>query len=171
MHTWQVSDLKAELAVLAERLKHEKEKPPVVKENVITKTDTQIAYVPKETIKYIDAKTGREVTEALDGQFDIGRTEFIYTVNGKPGKFTKTDDEKYIFEKNMMKLTQSSQVKLEVEVPTIDKTRHNSVGGWLTNRGGALSFGHSPIANLEIKGIIGIPDPRKLWGGGVEVRF
>lgn len=171
MHTWQVSDLKTEVAVLLEKLKHEKEKLPVIKENVVTRTETQIAYVPKETIKYIDAKTGQEVEEKLDGKFDIGKTEFLYSVNGKLGKFTKTDDEKYVFEKNMMKLNQSSIVKLEVEVPTVDKTKRNSLGGWYTNQGAAISVGHAPTPNLEIKGIVGVPDPRKLYGAGAEIRF
>jgi hypothetical protein len=168
---WQVSDLKKELAVLALQLKHEKEKPPVVKEKLVTETKTEIAYVPKETITYVDPTTGQQVKTGLDGQFELGKTEFIYTVNGRPGKFTKTDDEKYIFDKNMMKLSQTSTVKLDVEVPVVDKTRRNSIGGWYTNQGFAVSVGHAPVANLEIKGIVAVPDPKKLYGGGVEVRF
>ncbi|HMM22955.1 MAG TPA: hypothetical protein PKA10_19775 [Selenomonadales bacterium] len=105
---------------------------PVIVEKVVTQTETQIAYVPKETIKYVDPQTGQEVTQPLDGQFEIGKTDFHYTVNGKPGQFTKADDERYVFDKNMLKLTQTSQVNLAVEVPVIDKTKRNAFGPYLT---------------------------------------
>lgn len=132
MHVWTVSDLREQLAGLAAQLQAEKNKPVQVKETVRTETQTQLAYIPRETIKYIDAKTGQEVTKPLDGQFELGKTEFTYTVNGRPGTFTKTDDEKYVFDKNMLKLNQSSSVTLTVDVPTIDKTRRNAIGPYVT---------------------------------------
>lgn len=171
MHTWQVSDLKAELAAMALKLKHAEDKPPQVKETVKTVTDTQIAYVPKEVVVYKDPVTGQVSNKPLDAKMTFEKPEFYLTVNGKPGKFTKTDDEKYVFEKNMMQLNQSSTVKLEVEVPTIDKTKRHSLGGWYTNQGAAISVGYAPTPYLEIKGLVGVPDPKKLVGGGLEVRF
>ncbi|HMM21126.1 MAG TPA: hypothetical protein PKA10_10330 [Selenomonadales bacterium] len=171
MHSWQVSDLRKELAVLNLQLKQEKEKPPVVQEKVLTRTETQLAYVPKETIKYVDPRTGQEVEQKLDGQFEIGRTEFNYTVNGRPGTLVKADNEKYVFDKNMLKLTQTSTVKLDVEVPTIDRTRRHSIGAWYTNEGWLLSAGHAPGPNFEIKALLAVPEPKKLYGGGVEFRF
>jgi len=119
----------------------EKAKPPVVKETVKTVTDTKLQYVAGETV-YLPGKDilipGASVTPVskdipgavatkLDGKFDIGKSNFIYMVNGKVGQFTKTDDEKYLFDKNMMDLKQTSTIKIQAEIPTIDLTRHNVI--------------------------------------------
>ena len=65
----------------------------------------------------------------LDGKFTFNKPNFIYMVNGKVGKFTKTDDEKFIFKKNMMDLKQTSTITIQAEIPTIDLTRHNVITG------------------------------------------
>lgn len=74
MHSWYVSDLKELLASTKERLNYteqllyrEIQKPPIVQTE--TKTITELAYVPKETIIYKDATTG-EVT-AVPEKTDI----------------------------------------------------------------------------------------------------
>ncbi|MDR7865178.1 MAG: hypothetical protein RIN56_00090 [Sporomusaceae bacterium] len=122
MHTWQVSDLRTQLAL-------EKTKPPVVKETVKTETKTQLQYVKGETV-YLPAPTpdNPNATQAtkLDGKFVFEKPEFIYMVNGKPGRFTKADDERFVFDKNMMLLTQATTIRIEAEIPTIDKTRNKT---------------------------------------------
>lgn len=131
---------------------------PIIKENIITKTDTKIAYVPKEVIRYIDQETEQEISQPLDGKFTFNKPEFIYTVNGRLGKFTKTEDEKYIFDKNMMQLTQTSAIKIEAEIPTIDKTRHNSIGIGYGNHGvaGKLDFKNSWVYGDKDTAAVGI---------------
>jgi len=119
----------------------EKAKPPVVKETVKTVTDTKLQYIPGETV-YLPGKdvlipgavvtpvskdTPGAVAAKLDGKFDIGKSNFIYMVNGKVGQFTKTDDEKYLFDKNMMDLKQTSTITIQADIPTIDLTRHNVI--------------------------------------------
>ncbi|GMB00876.1 hypothetical protein [Pelosinus sp. IPA-1] len=123
----------------------EKNKPPVIKETVKTVTDTKIAYVPGETVylpsevrevpvSTVDKNTPGAASTKLDGKFDIGKPDFVYQVNGKVGKFTKTDDEQYIFDKSMLDLKQTSTIKIQAEIPTIDLTRHNvlTVGAMFT---------------------------------------
>ena len=123
----------------------EKNKPPAIKETVKTVTDTKFAYVPGETVylpgevrevpvSTVDKNTPGAVATKLDGKFDIGKPDFVYQMNGKVGKFTKTDDEQYIFDKGMLDLKQISTIKIEAEIPTIDLTRHNvlTVGAMFT---------------------------------------
>lgn len=160
-HTW-TEDLRAKVLSLTHQLQSEKDRPPVIKETVKTITDTQIAYVPKETIIYKDPITGQESKKQLDGKFEIGKQEFIYTVNGKPGKFTRTDDEKYVFERNMMQLTQNSQIHIEAEIPTIDKTKYGAIG-----------------IGIGTHGLAGKLDIREFWlyldkdtkAGGLQYKF
>lgn len=106
--------------------RHTVEKP-VITEKIVTQTDTQIAYVPKEVVKYVNSQ-GQTVTQPLDGKFTFNKPEFVYTVNGKSGKFTRADDERFVFDKNMLQLTQTSVIKIEAEIPTVDKTRYFGVG-------------------------------------------
>lgn len=76
MHSWYISDLRAALASVKEKLNNteqllytERQKPPVVKTE--TKTVTQMAYVPKETIIYRDS-TGQ--TTAVQEKTDVELT-------------------------------------------------------------------------------------------------
>ncbi|EIW17503.1 MULTISPECIES: hypothetical protein [Pelosinus] len=120
----------------------EKNKPPAIKETVKTVTDTKLQYVPGQTV-YLPGEVKEVLVEPvandtpgaipakLDGKFDIGKQKFIYMVNGKVGKFAKTDDEQFVFDKNMIDLKQTSTITMKAEIPTIDLTRHNviTVGG------------------------------------------
>lgn len=124
----------------------EKNKPPTIKETVKTVTDTKISYVPGETVYLsspvmdngavtpVNKDTPGAIPEKLDGKFTFDKPKFIYMVNGKVGKFTKTDDENFLFEKNMMELRQNSTITIQTEIPTVDLTRHNvlTVGAMFT---------------------------------------
>lgn len=165
MHSWYISDLRAELASTKTALNAEKNKPPQIKETVKTVVDTQLAYVPKETIIYKDPEKGPDAQEEqkeLDGKFDFKKPEFFFTVNGRPGKFTKTDNEQYIFDKNMLQLQQSSIIKIEAEIPTIDKTKNGAIGiGYGTN---------GPAAKLDINKVWMYGD-KDTKAGGIQYRF
>lgn len=112
------------------------EKPIIVQGEAKTETKTEIAYIPKETtiIKYIDVATGKEITtqqqEVVDLDAQIGKTEFVVKINDKNAVFHKNDDEKYMFERNKLALSQSSIVTIDAHVQPqkIDETRRWSVG-------------------------------------------
>lgn len=113
---------------------------PVVTEKVVTKTDTQIQYVPKETVKYIDKKTGQEVSgrEATDVQADILPTKVNVKVNGNPYQFGLLQNEQQKFDAGKVLLTQTSQVDFNVKLPTVDKTKYNAIGPLLTTESWGL---------------------------------
>lgn len=135
LHAWQVSDLKAQIEKLEAQLTVEKGKPPQVKETVKTDTITKLQYVPGETI-YLPAPTptnpNATLEEKLDGKFTIGKSTFVYELNGKPGQFTKSDDERYVLDKNMIRLDQSSTVTIKADIPAVDLTRRNAIGPYVT---------------------------------------
>jgi hypothetical protein len=99
---------------------------PIVTEKVKVVTDTQIAYVPKETIIYKDA-AGNTVTEkeATDVKLDADKTKVGVKVNGKDYKFDLLQGENQKFENGKVTMTQSSTVDMDIKIPTIDLTRHN----------------------------------------------
>ncbi len=118
------------------------EKPIYIEGKITGETETQIAYVPKETIieRYIDAETGKEVTkeslEKTDLDATIGKTEFNVKLNGKDVEFQKSDDEKYVFDKNKVALNQSSTITFDATVApqVVDNTKRWGVGvGYGTN--------------------------------------
>ena len=123
-----------------------------------TVTDTQIKYVPGETV-YLSAA---DETAKLDGKFTIDKPNFIYTVNGTPGQFTKADDERYVLDKNMIALTQTSTINIKADIPTIDKTRNGAIGiGYGTN---------GPAIKLDIKKIWLYGD-KDTKAAGIQYRF
>lgn len=112
------------------------EKPIYIEGKITGETETQIAYVPKETIieRYIDAKTGKEVAkeslEKTDLDATVGKTEFNVKLNGKDVEFQKSDDEKYVFDKNKVALNQTSTITFDATVApqVVDNTKRWGVG-------------------------------------------
>ena len=130
---------------------------PEIKTEVKYKTDTktEIVYVPKYI--YPDGST-----EKTDVDVNIGKQELAVKVNGKDFAIQKVDDEKFIFDKNKLQLTQTSRVDLNITVPVIDKTKRweigigaskdggvgmvgfpikKNVGGWIAGRQGDVMIG------------------------------
>ena len=93
---------------------HTVEKQPIYIQGQ-TVTETKLQYVPGEKV-YIPASDGSTTVAKLDGKFDIGKPQFIYSVNGKPGVFTKDDDEQFVFDKNMIALTQTSTINIKADL-------------------------------------------------------
>ena len=189
MHTWQVSGLQVKLAALAAELSatksalttEQQKAPVIISQKGDTVTETKIAYVPKETIIYRDA-AGKEATgtESADLQA-TGKTNFNMLLNGKPVQFTKSDDEKFMFEKNKLTWDQAANVTVNTDIrPMLEeyaRTRaeaersYFSTGGYLSNLGAAVSLGFVPKKNIEYKVIATVPDTSKFRGGGVEWHF
>lgn len=131
--------------------------PPEIKTEIKRDTVTEIVYVPK--VVYKDG-----TVEKTDVNMDIGKQSLAVKVNGKDFEISKTDDEKYVFDKNKLQLTQSSYAELNIKVPTIDKTKrweigighskdgtvgmvgfpiNKTVGGWVAGRKGDVMIGVS----------------------------
>lgn len=100
---------------------------PVTEPKVVTKieykdrTQTQIEYVPK--IIYADGSK-----EKTDVDVQLGKQQLNVKVNNKEIAIQKQDDEKYIFDKNKLQLTQSSTAELNIKIPIIDKTKRWEIG-------------------------------------------
>ena len=154
----------------------EKEKPIYIEGKSTTDTKTQIAYVPKETIieKYINAETGKEVTkeslEKTDLNANIGKTEFNVKLNGKDVQFTKSDDEKYVFDKNKVALNQTNTIIFDATVTpqVVDNTKRWGIGVGYGKNGIAYKLDF-PIGNNNWGGWMYKDDDRK--SGGLSLRF
>lgn len=137
------------------------EKQPITIEGK-TITETKLAYLPGETV-YLPATGQPEgIATKLDGKFDIGKPTFTYMVNNQPGQFTKTDDEAYIFDKNMVQLTQTSTINIKADIPTIDRTKRGAIGIGVSN--------HGLAGTLTIKNIWGYAD-KDTKALGLQYRF
>lgn len=138
--------------------------------NVVTKVEyvdrvqTEIAYVPKETIIY---KDGSSDTEKTDIDMQIGKSELNVKVNGKDFLISKQEDEKYIFDKNKLILSQSSSADLNISVPVVDKTKRWGIGAGIS-KDGAVGFLRFPIRNNVGGWVAGNKETAM---GGLEVSF
>ena len=102
--------------------------------------------------------------EKTDVDLNIGKQELAVKVNGKDFAIQKSDDEKYVFDKNKLQLTQTSRADLNITVPVIDKTKRweigigvsksgavgmvgfplkNNIGGWIAGNNGNIMAGIS----------------------------
>lgn len=149
------------------------EKPVYVQGETVT--ETKIAYVPKETIieKRIDAggnEVKHETVEKTDLQVDIGKTDFTIKVNGQEQTFTMTDDERFMFDKNKLALSQTSRIAVDVNVPPIDKTKRWAVGVGYVDGGDVAYMVDFPIGKSDRLGgwVYGSADEKAV---GVKVRF
>ena len=106
---------------------------PVVHEQIVTKTQTQVEYVPK--VVYVD--NGTTTLEKTDLEIKSPKTELNVTVNGKPITITKTDDEQQVLDKNKLVVTNTSSADLHIEIPIvrIDDTKNWQLGGMVGTDG------------------------------------
>lgn len=124
---------------------------PTVSAGTTTETKTEIVYVPKETIIYKDADGETvEKTEDTDVEINIAKPDLKVKVNGQPFTIEKTDEEKYLFEKNKLQFNQSSSAAMEITVPTIDNTHRWEIGLGISDDG--------PV------GLVGFPIKKHMGG-------
>ena len=171
-HTVTHGDWLTKLHELQNQLTKAENKPPIIKEVVRTQTQTSVEYVPKETVVYRDSKTGRELTdkEIESMNINVRPSDFYFTVNGKPGKFTKTDDERWVFDKNKLMLNQTSTATIDIKVPVIDKTRKWGVGAVVANKGIAPKIEHK-AGIFEIDAFHNFNKDDPFYGGSITVKF
>lgn len=144
------------------------EKPVVTTQEKVV-TQTQVAYVPKETIVYKDAN-GNTVTakESTDVQADIAQPKVGVKVNGKDYKFELLQGETQKFENGKVLMTQTSDIHFKVDLPEA------KVPKWEARIG--TTDGHS----IDAAGVTYYPTKNAgVWvqhqkytnAGGVSVRF
>ncbi|MCQ2581871.1 MAG: hypothetical protein MJ170_02710 [Alphaproteobacteria bacterium] len=142
-------------------------------QKIETKTETKIVYVPKETIKYIDQATGNEIVlqEKTDVEANIGKQTINVKINGKEVEFEKSDDERFVFDKNKIVLDQVSKMAIDINVQPvkIDKTKHWGIGAGYGSKkiGGILTFPIDKKINLD--GWVYYNNEEKK--GGIMIRF
>lgn len=130
---------------------------PEIKTEIKYKNDTktEVVYVPKYI--YTDGSI-----EKTDIDVNVENQELAVKVNGKDFVIQKSDDEKYLFDKNKLQLTQTSRTDINITVPVIDKTKRweigigaskdgavglvgfpvgRNVGGWIAGRHGDIMVG------------------------------
>lgn len=124
---------------------------PTVGADTTTETKTEIVCVPKETIIYKDADGQTvEKTEDTDVEINIAKPDLKVKVNGHPFTIEKTDEEKYLFEKNKLQFNQSSSAAMEITVPTVDNTHRWEIGVGISDDG--------PV------GLVGFPIKKHMGG-------
>lgn len=99
------------------------EKPPIIKTQVETQTQTKIVYVEKDP------------GEKTDLEANVGKQELNVKINGQDAVIKRDDDERFIFDKNKIVLDQHSKASIDIQVPTIDKTKHWGLGAGFGNNG------------------------------------
>ena len=132
------------------------------------KTETAISYRPKPITD--DSKTGKQI-EAPDIDMKIGKPDLKVKVNGAEVNVKKADDEKYVFDKGQLKVTQDSVAEFRVAVDPIDNTKHYGVGIGVTSEGKPAGIVTAPINKKH--GIDGwvTGDADKNVAGGLMIRF
>lgn len=127
-----------------------------LKAKIHTETKTVVRYVEKESPKDADV------------DIRIPKQNLTVKVNGKEQKFTKTDEEKYILEKNKVALEQQSKAAVYIEVPTIDETRKWEIGVGVDKHGKP-----SGMIGFPIKSNVGgwIAGSKSAVMGGIKVHF
>lgn len=131
------------------------EKPKIVQGETKTAVDTQIVYVPKDRVVYVDKETGEQKIEYEKTDLDatIGKQSFSIKLNGKEIDFQKADDERFVFDKNKIALNQTSTITFaaKVEPTVIDDTKHwgLGVGYGSHNKAGLIMFPINKKSNLD----------------------
>ena len=88
-----------------------------------TKTETQIVYVEKDP------------GEKTDLEANVGKQELNVRVNGNDIVIPKKEEERFMFDKNKIFLDQTSKASLDINIPTIDKTKRWGIGAGFGNNG------------------------------------
>lgn len=145
---------------------------PVAGTKVVTRVEyrdkvkTEIAYVPKETVIYkADDGSTKSEPEKTDIEVKLNKPVLNVKVNDKAFVVAKAENEQYLFDKN--KLTLTSSTDLNIKIPVVDKTRRWGIGAGISKDGavGIISF---PLKGNAGGWVAGRADNVI---GGVMVRF
>ena len=98
----------------------------------------------------------------------IPKQSLTVKVNGKEETFQKSDNEKYVLDKNKIALEQQSKASIDIKVPTIDNTRRWELGVGVDKHGQPAGMGGFPL-----KGHVGgwVAGSKSTVMGGIKVHF
>lgn len=144
------------------------EKPVITTQEKVV-TQTQVAYVPKETVVYKDAN-GNTVTakEVTDVQADIAQPKVGVKVNGKDYKFDLLQGETQKFQDGKVLMTQTSDISFKVDLPEAKvpkwEARFGTTNGHSIDSAGATYY---PTKNAGVW----VQHQKDTNAGGISVRF
>lgn len=174
----QIALYKSQTESAEQALEKEKAKPQKIVTE--TKTKTEIAYVPKETIIYKDSVTGETITgkEPIDADLMVHAPRIGVRYNGKvfdlagiSGENAKFEGGKIVGESwTTATLDVTKLVDREVMYRLSEQEKDFSVGGYLTNKGFVGSLG-LVCGSREYKILAKVPKFREFYGAGMEVKF
>jgi len=189
-HTFVASGLEAKLAASLANLEHtqanlaaEKAKPAPLPVHIAGATTQTIAYVDRPI--YIDKATGQQVKDPDDIIATVGPQKLTMKMIGptetRDYTFNKKVGEKWIFDQGQVQWTVNTtldgtmdlrpMMEAYADAKVAANRTHVSLGAYLTNQGAVLSAGWQINKNVEIDGIIAVPDPKKLIGAGGTLHF
>lgn len=168
----ELADAKAEIAWYKDALSEPAGE--VGKVEAKTQVQTEIQYVPKEVIRYIDSSGNTvEALEKTDVQMDVGAPTVTMKYNGKEYEMPGISGETSKFEKGKLVGNVSTQTTLDV-TDLVNKqaaekaaaeAKHFAAGAYATNHGVIGSIGYIN-KNTEIGVITKVTDPTEFWGVG-----
>ena len=132
----------------------------VQNESVTAETKTE----KKTVVRYVEKESPKDA----DVDVTIPKQSLTVKVNGKEETFQKSDNEKYVLDKNKIALEQQSKASIDIKVPTIDNTRRWELGV------GVDKHGHpAGMVGFPLKGHVGgwVAGSKSTVMGGIKVHF
>lgn len=132
----------------------------VQNESVTAETKTET----KTVVRYVEKKSERD----SDVDISIPKQVLTVKVNGKEQTFQKSDNEKYVLDKNKIALEQQSKASIDIKVPTIDNTRRWELGVGVDRHGQPAG-----MVGFPLKGHVGgwVAGSKSTVMGGIKVHF
>ena len=111
----------------------------------------------------------KEADEKADIDIAVGKPVLNVKVNDKEFIVSKADDERYIFDKNKLSLTQTSSTDLNITIPTVDKTRRYEIGIGVSKDGAVGLVGFPINSSNHLGGWVAGNEDNVM--GGVSLKF
>lgn len=129
-------------------------------ESVTAKTETKT----KTVVRYVEKKSERD----SDVDISIPKQTLTVKVNGKEQTFQKSDNEKYVLDKNKIALEQQSKATVDIKVPVVDETRKWELGVGVDKHGQPAG-----MVGFPVKGHVGgwVAGSKGTVMGGIKVHF
>ena len=133
------------------------EAKPVILTEYKDRVQTELKYAEKEA------------DEKADIDVAVGKPVLNVKVNDKEFIVRKADDEKYIFDKNKLSLTQTSSADLNITIPMVDKTRRYEIGIGVSKDGAVGLVGFPINSGNHLGGWVAGNEDNVM--GGVSFKF
>ena len=136
-----------------------------------TETNTTLTYQPKPYA--VNQKTGERYVapETPDIDMKLGKPELNMEINGTKVNVKKSSDEKYVFDKGQLKLTQDSVATFKVSVDPVDNTKDYGVGLGMTTDGNPAGIVTVPMSKKHHIDAWVVGDTDANVAAGAMIRF